>query len=119
MKTAIPRTSVPMWRVAIVENSAEDRDDIRRLLLKGSDRRYQFIEAETGAAGLRCILDTSNGPPDCVVLDYTLPDMDALEVLAGTLGADGLTVCPVVVVTGTADARFGPAVQAVHSWQVL
>ena len=48
-----------------------------------------------------------------------MPDMDALKVLAGTLGADGLTVCPVVVVTGTADARFGPAVQAVHSWQVL
>ena len=99
-----------MWRVVIIEDSAEDRSDIRRLLLKGSDRRYQFIEAETGAAGLRCVLDTSNGPPDCVVLDYTLPDMDALEVLAGTRGADGLTVCPVVVVTGTADARFGPAV---------
>jgi PAS domain S-box-containing protein len=99
-----------MWRIVIVEDSPEDRGDIRRLLLKGSDRRYQFIEAETGAAGLRCVLDTSNGPPDCVVLDYTLPDMDALEVLAGTLGADGLTVCPVVVVTGTADARLGPAV---------
>jgi PAS domain S-box-containing protein len=99
-----------MWRVVIIEDIPEDRDDIRRLLLNGSDRRYQFIEAETGAAGLRCVLDTSNGPPDCVVLDYTLPDMDALEVLAAIVGLDGLTVCPVLVLTGTADARLGPTV---------
>jgi len=93
-----------MWRVVIIEDSPDDRDEIRRLLLQGSERRYQFIEAETGAAGVRAILDPSNGPPDCVVLDYTLLDTDAMEVLAAITGSDGLTVYPVVEVAGT----FGP-----------
>jgi len=91
-----------MWRVVIIEDSPDDRDKIRRLLLQGSERRYEFIEAETGAAGVCAILDPSNGPPDCVVLDYTLLDSDALKVLAAITGSDGLTVCPVVVVTGRA-----------------
>ncbi len=100
----------PAWRVVIIEDSPEDRAEIRRLLLKGSDRRYHFVEAEVGAAGLSAILNAASGLPQCVVLDYSLPDMDALEVLAAMVGADGLTVCPVVVLTGTADARLGPAV---------
>jgi PAS domain S-box-containing protein len=110
MKTSTTHSAVPVWRVVIIEDSPEDRAEIRRLLLKGSERRYQFVEAETGAAGLRTVLDASSGLPECVVLDYTLPDMNAMEVLAAMVGADGLTICPVVVLTGTADARLGPAV---------
>ncbi len=110
MNTVATHSAVPVWRVVIIEDSPEDRAEIRRLLLNGSDRRYKFVEAETGAAGLRGVLDASSGRPECVVLDYTLPDMNALEVLAAMVGADGLTVCPVVVLTGTADARRGPAV---------
>ena len=109
MKIAQPHTESPTWRILIVENNPQDRDGIRRLLTEGSDRRYQFTEAETAAAGLRCILDTSSGPPDCVVLACTLPDMDALSVLAGMLDADGLTACPAVVVTGAANTQVGPA----------
>ena len=110
MKIGMPHSAEQVWRVVIIEDSPEDRAEIRRLLLKGSDRRYQFVEAETGTAGLRVVLDASSGLPECVVLDYTLPDMNALEVLAAMVGADGLTVCPVVVLTGAADARLGPAV---------
>jgi len=110
MKTATPPSAVPVWRVVVIEDSQEDRDEIRRLLLRGSDRQYRCAEAETGAAGLRAVFDASDGPPDCVVLDYALPDMDALEVLAGMAGADGLTVCPVVVLTGSVGSRRGPVV---------
>ena len=110
MKTMKSLSTVSVCRVVIIEDIPEDIAEIRRLLLQGSDRRYQFVEAQTGAAGLRAILDTSSGPPDCVVLDYTLPDMDAMDVLAGMVGADGLTVCPVVVLTGTAGPQLGPAV---------
>jgi len=109
MKNSMSTSSVSLWRLVIIEDSPEDCDEIRRLLLQGSDRRYQFVEAETGAAGVRAILDPSNGPPDCVVLDYTLPDTDAMEVLRAVIDSDGLTVCPVVVLTGTAGPQFGPA----------
>ena len=110
MKSDASVAPVPMWRVVIIEDSPEDRDELRRLLLKGSDRRYQFVEAQTGAAGVRAVLEDPDGPPDCVLLDYTLPDTDALEVLPAVIGPDGLTICPFVVVTGIADMRLGPAV---------
>ena len=97
-----PETAARVCRVVIVEDSPDDRAEIRRLLLRGSERRYRFVEAETAAAGVRAALDAAAGPPDCVVLDYSLPDGNALEVLAALAGPDGLTVCPVVVLTGTA-----------------
>ncbi len=96
-----------VWKVVVIDDSPEDRAEIRKLLLKGSDRRYQFVEAETGAAGVRAVLNAS---PDCVVLDYNLPDMDALEVLAALVGPDGATTCPVVVLTGSAGLEHGRAV---------
>jgi len=119
MKTFLPNLSVSRWRVVIIENNSDDRDEIRRLLLQGSERRYQFIEVETGAAGVRAILDPSSGPPDCVVLDYTLQDTDALKVLAAIIGSDGLTVCPVVVVAGTVGPQFGRAVRGAGAQDLI
>ena len=100
MTTVPVPTGARPWRVVVIDDSPDDRAEIRRLLLKGSERRYQFVEAETGAAGVRAVLDAAD-PPDCVVLDYNLPDMDAVEVLAALAGPGGRTVCPVVVLTGT------------------
>lgn len=92
--------------MVIVDDSPDDRADVRRLLLRGSDRRYVFMEAETGVAGIAAVL-TAEVLPDCVLLDYNLPDMDAPEVLAALAGADGLPVCPIVVLTGGAGPDSG------------
>ena len=97
----IPVDIAMIWRVVVIDDSADDRAEVRRLLLRGSDRRYSFAEADTGAAGVALVLAPPS-LPDCVLLDYNLPDMDALEVLAALAGADGLPVCPVVVLTGGA-----------------
>lgn len=96
--------------MVIIDDSADDRADVRRLLLQGSSRRYELIEAKTAEAGVRAILDLASGPPDCVILDYHLPDADAPEVLAELRRVDGDGVCPVVVVTGTGDHTVGKAV---------
>jgi PAS domain S-box-containing protein len=98
------------WRVVIVDDSADDRADVRRLLLKGSSRIYELFEADTGAAGIRAILGAPGGVPDCVILDCHLPDADAPEVLAQLTGPDGEVVCPVVVVTGSNGLELGRAV---------
>ena len=87
------------WCVCIIDDSPDDRAEIRRMLLSGSERRLTFVEAQTAAAGISAVL-RATPPPDCIVLDYNLPDMDAPEVLAALTGPDGMPVCPVVVVTG-------------------
>lgn len=79
------------------------------MLLIGSDRRLRFIEASTGAAAVRMVLSMTP-PPECIVLDYNLPDMNAPEVLAALTGAGGLTICPVVVLTGGASRADGKRV---------
>ncbi len=86
--------------VLLIEDSPDDRADIRQMLLRGSPQLYKFTEAATGAAGVRALLDHPDDPPDCVLLDFNLPDMDAFEVLAAMRGGGELTLCPVVVVTG-------------------
>jgi len=87
------------WCVAIIDDSPDDRAEIRRMLLNGSERRLSFIEAGTAEAGIKAVLGATY-PPDCIVLDYSLPEMEAPEMLAALTGPDGMPVCPVIVVTG-------------------
>ena len=92
-----------IWQILIVDDSQDDRADLRQMMLKGSQRRYRFTEAQFGTDGLQKIGDGHDGrgsPYDCVLLDYQLPDMDAPEVLAILCQGLDLPPCPVVVVTG-------------------
>jgi PAS domain S-box-containing protein len=109
MMTRFAHGATQTWRVLIIDDSPDDRAEVRRLLLRGSERRYDLTEAETGAAGLRGVLEAGE-LPDCVVLDYNMPDMDAVEVLLALAGSNGLTVCPVVVLTGSVGYEFSRAV---------
>jgi signal transduction histidine kinase len=97
---------VESWRVVVIDDSADDRAEFRRLLLRGSERRYVFAEAETGATGIAAVL-AAGVLPDCVLLDYNLPDMEAPDILTALIDADGLLVCPVLVLTGGAAAEAG------------
>ncbi len=88
--------------VLIVDDSAEDRLAVRRLLHRSkSGVDFLVREAETGAQGIRmCFLNT----PDCLILDYSLRDTDAinfLEELNAGRDVDNTPLCPVVILTGT------------------
>ena len=103
-----------VWHIVIVDASSEDRAEVRQLLLKGSDRRCVFAEAETGAAGLRVLAEwtTATATPTatahgCIVLDDNLPDMDAPAFLAAISGSDGTPCWSVVVITGSDNAQAG------------
>jgi PAS domain S-box-containing protein len=85
-------------RILIIDDSPEDRASIRRMLAS-SIGRYAFMEAQTGKEGLRLCQDSAGGLPDCVLLDYHLPDYEAPELL-GAIGGFESPPCPVVVVTG-------------------
>jgi len=66
-------------KVVIVDDSALDRKLCRTLLEEVHGPRLEYLEAESGVAGLE-ICRVSH--PDCVLVDYRLPNMSGLEFLA-------------------------------------
>jgi signal transduction histidine kinase len=109
MTASDPKLPEQRWRVVIVDDSADDRAQVRRLLLRGSRRRYSFVEVGSGLTCVRAVLHSTDGVPDCVILDFHLPDAEAPEVLQELLASDGGLVCPVVVVTGGDGQELGRA----------
>jgi response regulator RpfG family c-di-GMP phosphodiesterase len=62
--------------ILLVEDSPEDRAIYRRFLSRQTAVAYTCIEAATGADGLRLC---QTAQPDCIVLDFSLPDMTGIE----------------------------------------
>src|SRR6266498_1569067 len=73
------RRSVPMTEANPVVLVVDDEVQIRRFLRAGLELDgFSVQDAETGADAVRCATLT---PPDLVILDLGLPDMDGSEVL--------------------------------------
>jgi len=67
-------------KILIVDDCPEDREIYTRHLKKClGATRYCLIESETGQEGIQLFKDEN---PDCILLDYLLPDMDGLEFLS-------------------------------------
>jgi two-component system KDP operon response regulator KdpE len=72
----------------------EDDDGLRRALaINLRARKYDVVVAATGAAGLSA---AAAQPPDAVILDLGLPDIDGTEVLEGLRG---WTKAPILVLS--------------------
>jgi signal transduction histidine kinase/DNA-binding response OmpR family regulator len=65
-------------RVLIIDDSPDDQLLYRRALTKGAEIIYDIVGAENGDDGLARMADIS---PDCVLLDYSLPGRNGIEVL--------------------------------------
>ncbi|GAA5118980.1 response regulator [Luteolibacter yonseiensis] len=88
------------FHIVLVEDSPDDSADTRRMLLLGSMQRLKFTEARTGREGL-AIISGLEEPPDCILLDFCLPDMNAIEIITALRDGRELTPCPVLVLTGS------------------
>jgi signal transduction histidine kinase len=89
--------SPALLRILIVDDSPEDREIYRRLLVQDTDHRYDFLETDLGEEGLRLARDEG---PDCLLLDYRLPDLDGLEFLSRLKAERPVPPVPVIVLTG-------------------
>jgi PAS domain S-box-containing protein len=93
--------SKPQIHILIVEDDIVDRMACRRALAQHTDFEYVLSEAETAREGLQ--LAHAN-KPDCVLLDYHLPDLNGLEFLAELRDDLGEIPVPVMMLTGTDNA---------------
>jgi signal transduction histidine kinase len=81
--------------ILIIDDSEDDREFYRRTLKKSEDAIYDIVEAENGEQGLARL---AQALPACVLLDYSLPGRNGVEVLK-RLRAEHPFV-PVVMLTG-------------------
>lgn len=83
--------------ILIVDDCPEDRATYKRYLSRDLDSSYEFLEAESGEEGLDLARQC---PPDCILLDYQLPDTDGLEFVAAYKLDLGNQHPPIVMLTG-------------------
>jgi len=93
-------------RILLVDDSPEDRAFLRRLLERDAGVRFQVVEEETGEGAIQHV---SANTPDCVVVDYNLPDMNGIEFIQRCREAGGPACAPIVMLTGSGDERLAVA----------
>lgn len=87
----------PVTQVLIVDDSPSDRAIYRRFLMQSATRSYAVREAETINQALSEILKER---PDCVLLDYDLPDGSGLNLIDRTTDIYGENSIPIVMLSG-------------------
>ncbi len=87
-----------MPRVLYIDDNHDNRMLVRRILM-ASDFDFEFEEADTGHRGIE--MATSN-PPDLILMDISMPDMDGLTATKIIRNTPGLDHVPVVALTANA-----------------
>lgn len=84
-------------RVLIVDDDPGQREICRRFLALYFNDEHDVVEAARGSEGLalcRTVL------PDCILLDYHLPDLDGLAFIKALGDEHDNVLSPVIMVTG-------------------
>ncbi len=98
------------YKILIIDDSAEERAAFRHFLQKSKEFEYHILEGELGEEGIEICLRES---PDCILLDYNLPDTDGLAVIKQLI-TDALNPAfPIILMTGEGDEKL--AVKAIKS----
>jgi two-component system KDP operon response regulator KdpE len=85
-----------LTRVLVVDDEPQI---LRALRINLRARRYDVTTAANGAQALD---EAAAHPPDLVILDLGLPDMDGVDVIGGLRG---WTAVPIIVLSGRADSN--------------
>jgi two-component sensor histidine kinase len=99
-----PRT----LRVLVVDDSPDDREFFERTLNAIESFRYEVEAVSNAADALEVIAER---PPDCLVLDYSLPGLNGVELLGRFRQTN--PYLPVVIVTGQGSEAI--AVEAIRA----
>ena len=82
-----------MTRILYIEDNPENRLLMRRILMSEG---YEMDEAFDGASGLE---QAAANPPDLILMDINLPELDGYEVTARLKQLPNMAGVPVIAVT--------------------
>lgn len=85
-------------KVLIVDDEPVDREIFKQYLDGDRPGAFIYAEAETGRDGLR---KQEQFNPDCILLDFNLPDLDGLKMVRLLLDGRETLPCAVVMLTGS------------------
>ena len=95
-------------RLFIIDSSPTDRSTYIQWIQHAASIPLDIQEMETGAQALEACANMS---PQCILLDYQLPDMTGLDFLSTLRGSHSLSDTPVIFLTGQANEEI--AAQAI------
>lgn len=84
-------------KILIIDDDPIDREICRQFLEGDKPGGFVFAEAATGVDGL---FRSETFRPDCVLLDFNLPDFDGLKIIQRLLDDRDYLPCAVVMLTG-------------------
>ncbi len=83
-------------RILYIEDNPENRLLVRRIL---QAEGYTVVEAVDGPSGLEA---AASSPPDLILLDINLPEMDGYELVGKLRKIPGLATTPIIALTAYA-----------------
>lgn len=88
-----PETSAPLGRILVVD---DNQDNVEIIATRLRFRGYIVDEASTGNDALDSV---ARQPPDLILLDVMLPDIDGYEISRRIKGNDTMPFIPIILVT--------------------
>jgi two-component system cell cycle response regulator DivK len=87
-----------MPRVLYIEDNHDNRNLVRRILM-ASDFDFFVTEADTARKGIEIALSE---PPDLILMDLSMPDMDGLTATRRIRSIPELSAVPIIALTANA-----------------
>lgn len=86
-----------MPKILIIEDEPQIRDIIQEIL---ECEGYRTLEADNGLTGLQL---AQQSPPDLIVCDVMMPELDGFDVLKGLRANPGIGSIPMIFLTAKTD----------------
>jgi CheY-like chemotaxis protein len=101
LEEAIQKVDTPVQRVLVVD----DNPDIRQLFTRMLSIYDDTLEIVTASSGEEALNELSSRPPDLVLLDIMLPDIDGWQILEYKGQNEAIRNIPVIVISTQSPAE--------------